>query len=165
METAGVWEEMLSYVEMEPLPAGSYILEGLTLADPGATAIGGDSSGGACLRLSDGAIALLSSEGQVARIGPDLRTALAIGVGVGGLHDALRFTGGGDGETARTAWQAFSDQWGLAADAEDAAEITALLDLPTLDDPFGRLFAEEAALPAGFARGADGSVWGGFGAL
>lgn len=165
LETAGVWEEMLAYVEMEPLPAGRFIVEGNTLSDVGAFHIAGDSSGGAYLRLSDGSIVLASSEGQAARIGPDLRTALAIGLGTGGLMDALGFTGGPDAEAASTAWQAFRDQRGLEpGEAEDIAEIRAVLELPEIPDPFARLFAEVAATPPGLIQGPDGA-WPGFGKL
>jgi hypothetical protein len=49
-------------------------------------AVGGDSSGGAYVRLSDGSHPLLGSEGEAGIIGASLEAALAHGVGVGGLY-------------------------------------------------------------------------------
>ena len=107
LETAGLAEEMFPFVEMQPLPAGAGIAEIIKVADPEARHVGSDAAGGADFRRSDGAIVLASSEGQAARLGPDcgLRTALAAGVALGGLHDALRFVGR-DLDGDRAAWLA-----------------------------------------------------------
>jgi len=91
LEPAGLWEETLGCVEMEPLPAGVHLFKAPTIADARAMHLGGDGSGDAYVQLSDGPVALLSSEGEVGTLGPSIEAAQAHGVGTGGLHDALRF--------------------------------------------------------------------------
>lgn len=155
LDRAGLWGEMLAFVEMEPLPAGALLVEAASIADPGARHLGGDSSGGAYLQLSDGRIALASSEGEMGVIGASLAQALAHGIGVGGLYDALRFMGAADLAEARASWLTFRAQWNMpAAPAEDPAaqEIFAVLDLTLPDDPFAGLYTAVRATPPDLVR-------------
>ncbi|GIJ44283.1 hypothetical protein Val02_11690 [Virgisporangium aliadipatigenens] len=57
--------------------------------DPTWEMIAGDASGGAFLRLADGAIVYVGSEGEGGLIAPNLRAALAAVVGLPSIHDAL----------------------------------------------------------------------------
>ena len=155
LDQAGLWGEMLAFVEMEPLPAGALLIETAEIADPGARHLGGDSSGGAWLELSDGRIALASSEGEIGVIGASLAQALAHGIGVGGLYDALRFMGAADLAGARAGWLAFRAQWNMpVAPAGDPAaeEIVALLDLTLPEDAFAGLYHAVQGTPPDLVR-------------
>jgi hypothetical protein len=166
LDEAGLWQEMLPYIELEPLPAGEFLFRDVEIADAGPVHVGGDSSGGAYVRLSDGRILLLGSEGEAGVIGAGLEAALAHGVGVGGLYDALRFMGGEDVEAARESWHAFRAQWNLPTDPERdpaAREIVEVLDLTLPDDPFASLHAAVRSTPEGIAR-MDGTAFRRFGA-
>ncbi|MBM2577940.1 hypothetical protein JQC91_16665 [Jannaschia sp. Os4] len=159
LDAAGLWDEMLHHVEMEPRPAGALLFDDVTVVDPDPVHIGGDSSGGAYVRLASGAVALLSSEGEAAVVGLDLATVLAAGLGVGGLHDALRYTALPDVAEARAAWVAARAAYGLPAgpfDPDAAREIGAALDLDPLPDPFGRLHAVVGTTPEPFVTTPDG---------
>jgi hypothetical protein len=152
---AGLWEEMLPLVEMEPLPAGALLFQDIDIDDAQAVQIGGDSSGGAYVRLSDGRILLASSEGEMGILGESLAAALANGVGVGGLYDAMRFMGGEDVEAARASWRAFRAQWNMSTrPAEDPAalEIIEVLDLTLPPDPFAALHGALRSTPPGLVR-------------
>jgi hypothetical protein len=155
LDAAGLWQEMLAFVEMEPLPAGALLFRDVTIADPNAAQLGGDSSGGAYVRLSDGAVLLIDSEGEYGVIGVDLRAALAHGLGCGGLYEALRFMGSADVEQARARWLAFRAQWNMVSDPPgDPAvqEIAAVLDLTLPDDPFASLHRAVWSTPPDFVR-------------
>jgi hypothetical protein len=102
---------------------------------PGWEMIAGDASGGAFLRLADGGIAYVGSEGEGGLIASGLRDALALIAGVSSIHDAL------------------SQPYGPAllaslADADD--EIRA--DRPTLDADRARV-REAFGLPAADLEG------------
>jgi hypothetical protein len=154
LEAAGLWEEMLSFVEMEPLPAGALLFQDVTIADANPVQLGGDSSGGAYVQLSDGSVALMSSEGKVAILGPSLKAALAHGVGTGGLFDALRFTGLPDVGEARARWLAVRAQWKMPDPLRDPAalEIAEVLDLSLPKDPFTSLYLAVQTTPPDLVR-------------
>ena len=155
LDAAGLWEEMFSYIEMKRLPMGGLLFEDTQIADTDPVHIGGDGSGGAYVRLSDGRILLLDSEGEVGILGSGLQAALAHGVGVGGLSTALRFMSIEDLAAARESWLAFRAKWKMPADPVGnpaAREIVAVLDLTLPDDPFASLHAAVRSTPEGIAR-------------
>jgi len=155
LDEAGLWEEMLAFVEMEPLPAGELLFQDVTIDDPGAAHIGGDSSGEAYVQLSDQRIALISSEGEVGVLGDNLEAALAVGLGVGGLYTALRFIGVEDLESARADWLAFRAQWNMQpnpASDPDVQEIVEVLDLTLPSDPFASLHRAVRSTPPALVR-------------
>lgn len=158
LDAAGLWEEMLPFVEMERLPAGGRLFRNVTISDPAPEHLGGDSSGGAYVRLSGGAVLLLSSEGEVGVVGADLQAVLGHGLGTGGLYHALRFMGRRDMETARADWLADRVRWYGGADPLDdpaAREIAEVLDLDLPADPFASLHRAIWSTPVGLVRMGD----------
>jgi hypothetical protein len=113
-------------------PAGALLFQDVDIDDAQAVQIGGDSSGGAYVRLSDGRILLASSEGEMGILGESLAAALATGWGSAGFMTRCASWGVRMSREARASWRAFRAQWNMSTrPAEDPAalEIIEVLDL------------------------------------
>lgn len=72
-----------------------------------------DGSGGTFNLLSDGRILLIDSEGGFGVVASDFDEFVAMGTGLPGWRDALKFAGEPDLAKARAAWAAYAQKWGL----------------------------------------------------
>ncbi|GAA1643081.1 hypothetical protein ACFQY4_31110 [Catellatospora bangladeshensis] len=148
-EDAGI-AEMLVRFDFDLERAVNGPAEVVALRDGGALEmIAGDASGGAFLLAGPPAasrpVVYAGSEGEGGLIAPDLRTALALVVGLSSLHDATSMPLG-DGAALRE-WLAFADSeiredWPELDD--DRARLRAALNLPSAEELLPVLHASAA---------------------
>ena len=151
---AGLMEPFYAIASIEPPPSGATLLEDVILGDQlPYTHVGGDGAGGAFVRLADGALIYISSEGETAGLGDSIEELLAITLSMDSWMAALRFVRA-DAEADAKAWAAYRREWDLperpAREAE-AIDILALFGLTPLAAPFEHLHTRVSDPSSGVA--------------